>query len=57
MTLSGVGTGALKMRDADYENLHDADPVDYHMNLARLHITCGFCEYRKKSSVKRETEQ
>jgi len=42
---------ATKTRDTDYEKLHDKDPIDYHAKLARLHITCGFCENRKKKAL------
>ena len=38
----------LKVRDMDYEKLHDTDPVSYHATLARFHVTCGFCEYKNK---------
>jgi hypothetical protein len=41
----------IPIRDTDFEKLHDADPVDYHEKLVRLHVSCGFCENRKKKNI------
>lgn len=54
MTAFRTGTTEMKIRDMDYEKLHDADPVTYHATLARFHVSCGFCEYKDK---KREAQK